>query len=300
MNNFKPNPVARAVSLALAGSVISTAYIAPAEGAAALEEIVVTASKRESSLQDLPISVQVLDNQKLEDFFVNGFEDYIAQIPTVSFISNGPGYAQVYMRGISSGGDGVHSGSMPSVGVYLDEQPITTINQVLDVHIYDIARIETLSGPQGSLYGQGSQAGTLRIITNKPEIGSSESGYDVRATTTRSGEMGYGIDGFINIPISDRAAIRLVGWHKNDGGYIDNVPSSITYAASGIVKDNAAVVEEDFNDGEVTGARALLKLDLNEDWTVTPGLIYQKAEATGVWYHDPEDLGDLQIGRAHV
>ena len=72
------------------------------------------------------------------------------------------------MRGIASGGDGNHSGSMPSVGFYLDEQPVTTINQILDVHVYDIERIETLAGPQGTLFGQGSQAGTIRIITNKP------------------------------------------------------------------------------------------------------------------------------------
>ena len=172
---------------------------------------------------------------------------------------------------------------MPSVGVYLDEQPITTINQVLDIHIYDIARIETLSGPQGTLYGQGSQAGTLRIITNKPVIGKFQSAYDVRVTTTKDGEMGYGLDGFVNLPLSDRSAVRLVGWYKNDGGYIDNVPSSVTFAASGITIDNAAVVEEDFNESEVIGARALLKVDLNENWSVTPGLMYQSAEATGVW-----------------
>jgi len=300
MKNFRRKPLANAISVALTGSVIATGFVGTALGTDALEEIVVTASKRTSSLQDLPLSVQVLGNQQLEELFVNGFEDYIAYIPTVSFTSNGPGYSQVYMRGIASGGDGNHSASMPSVGVYLDEQPITTINQVLDIQIYDIARIETLSGPQGTLYGQGSQSGTLRIITNKPEIGEFSSAYDVRATTTKSGEMGYGLNGFVNIPISDRAAIRLVGWTKKDGGYIDNVPSSITYAASGISINNAAVVEQDFNDSEVSGARALLKVDLNEDWTVTPGLMYQKADATGVWYHDPDDLGDLQAQRFFV
>ncbi len=107
----------------------------------------------------------------MQDLQVKGFEDYMMYMPTVSYTTAGPGFGQVYMRGIASGGDGVHSGSMPSVGVYVDEQPVTTINQILDIHVYDIARIETLSGPQGTLYGQGSQAGTIRIITNKPQIG---------------------------------------------------------------------------------------------------------------------------------
>ena len=80
------------------------------------------------------------------------------------------GGAVVYMRGVASGGDGNHSGSLPSVGVYLDEQPVTTIGGALDVHIYDIARIESLAGPQGTLYGALSEAGTIRIITNKPDL----------------------------------------------------------------------------------------------------------------------------------
>ena len=118
------------------------------------------------------------------------------------------------MRGIASGGDGNHSASMPSVGYYLDEQPVTTINQVLDIHMYDIARVETLAGPQGTLYGQGSQSGTIRIITNKPVIGESLGGYDVEVNFTKSGDPGYNLNGFWNFPLGERAAIRLVAWHK--------------------------------------------------------------------------------------
>ena len=98
---------------------------------------------------------------------------------------------------------------MPSVGYYLDEQPVTTINQVLDIHMYDIARVETLSGPQGTLYGQGSQSGTIRIITNKPVMGESLGGYDLEVNTVKSGDMGYNLNGFWNFPLGERAAIRL-------------------------------------------------------------------------------------------
>ena len=154
-------------------------------------------------------------------------------LPTVSYTAQGgpggPGFGQVYMRGIASGGDGNHSASMPSVGYYLDEQPVTTINQVLDIHMYDMARVETLAGPQGTLYGQGSQSGTIRIITNKPEIGVSQVGYDLELNTVKSGDLGYNLNGFWNFPIGERAAIRLVAWHKEIGGYIDQVPTTMYF-----------------------------------------------------------------------
>jgi len=267
------------------------------EAEAVLEEVIVTATKRAESLQDIPLSVQVLNNKMLEDLGVKGFEDYIQFLPTVSYTSAGPGYGQVFMRGISSGGVPVHSGSMPSVGVYLDEQPVTTIGQILDVHIYDIARIETLSGPQGTLFGQGSQAGTIRIITNKPVLGERQSGYDVYADNTKHGDPGYGVEGMVNLPFGESMALRLVGWHKKTGGWIDNVPGEIHYATSGIVVNNDALVESNFNEAEVSGLRALLKIDLNENWTLTPGIIYQKAEADGVWADNPDYVGDLQTQR---
>jgi len=287
----------------LAGSALATVIVVPAqaqqdgESVAPLEEIVVTAQKREQSLQDVPVSVQVLGNEQLEQLNLQNFADYIEFLPTVSYISARPGVAQVYMRGISSGGDGNHSASLPSVGVYLDEQPITTINEVLDLHMYDIARIETLAGPQGTFFGASSQSGTMRIITNKPVIGEFQGGFDLGVNSVSEGEMGYSLEGYANLPINDRMAIRLVGWHIQSGGYIDNVNRQITMHGVGVTRDNAALVEEDFNDATTTGARALLKIDLNDNWTLTPGLVYQQQDTNGVFTHDPEDIGDLQEAR---
>ncbi|MEJ8566918.1 TonB-dependent receptor [Elongatibacter sediminis] len=292
MKQFYRTPLNQAVSMALAGTAIAATVVAPVQADSSLEEVVVTAQKRAANLQDVAVSIQVLGTEKLEDLQIKGFEDYILFLPTVSYTSNGPGYGQVYMRGISSGGDGVHSGSMPSVGVYLDEQPVTTINQILDVHVYDIARVETLSGPQGTLYGQGSQAGTIRIITNKPVIGEFQGGYDIYADTVDDGDPGFGIDAFVNIPVNDRVAIRLVAWHQDEGGWIDNVPGTIEYAASGIVRDNAALIEDDFNTVETTGFRAQAKIDLNDRWTLTPGINYQTQDATGVWFDNEGYTGN--------
>jgi iron complex outermembrane recepter protein len=302
MKHYQRTPLSRAVSAALTGSFIAAVAVMPAQAQEdpqrqGLDEIIVTAQKRTQNLQDIAVSVQVLGETQLQDLNVDGFEDYIEFLPSVSYTSGGPGYGILYMRGISSGGDGVHSGSMPSVGVYLDEQPLTTIGQVLDLHIYDIARIETLPGPQGTLFGQGSQAGTLRIISNKPVLEEFQGSYDLSADTVAEGDLGYTLEGMLNVPIMERAAVRLVGWHKEEGGYIDNVPGSLTYAASGITIDNSAVVEEDFNTVETSGARAMLRIDLNDNWTFSPSAMYQQQEAQGIWDHDPEDAGDLEVVR---
>src|SRR5688500_8033888 len=131
-----------------------------------LDTVVVTAQKRTEDLQKVPISIQAIGNEQLEQQNVSDFDDYAKLIPSLSFQSigggvfSGPGFVQAYMRGVSSGGDGNHSGSQPSVGMYLDEQPITTIQGALDIHMYDIERLEALAGPQGTLYGASSQAGT--------------------------------------------------------------------------------------------------------------------------------------------
>jgi len=300
MKHFARNPLSVAVSAALTGGVLIAAAAplhAQEQSGSALEEIVVTAQKREQNLQDVAVSVQVLGNQQLEQLNLNNFADYINFLPTVSWQAERPGVAQVYMRGISSGGDGVHSGSMPSVGVYLDEQPVTTINRVLDVHIYDIDRIETLPGPQGTYFGASSEAGTIRIITNKPKIGEFEGAFDVSANSVTEGGSGYSVEGVVNVPMGDRTALRVVGWYDEQPGYIDNVHRTILMHGSGAVEDNANLVKKDFNDGKTYGARALLKIDLNDNWTVTPGLIVQNQDTNGVFTHDPEDIGDLQTAR---
>ncbi len=273
------------------------------------DEIVVTAQKREENLQDVPISIQALGTKKLDQLNVANFEDFSKLLPSVSFQSSQPGVTTVYMRGVASGGDGNHSGSLPSVGVYLDEQPVTTIGGTLDVHIYDIARIESLAGPQGTLYGASSQAGTIRIITNKPDPSGFEGRVDGELNSIRHGGMGGRLEGMINAPISEMAAVRFVGWYQKDGGYIDNVPGTRTFCAAvdngedgitcgpgGISVNNAAFVKKNFNDAEVYGGRAALKVDLDDNWTVTPTVLYQKQKSHGTFYQDPR-VGDLQVQR---
>src|ERR1700727_137112 len=224
------------------------AHAADTSDTPVLEEITVTAQKRSENLQDVALSIQAFSTVRLEELRIDNFDDYAKFLPSVSFQKVGsPSFEHTYMRGVSSGGDGNHSGSQPSVGMYLDEQPITTIDGNLNVHIYDIERVEALAGPQGTLYGASSQAGTIRIITNKPDPSGFKAGYDLDLNNVDHGGTGYDVEAFVNLPLSSSAAVRLVGWDQHDAGYISNVHGTVTFPTSGAVFDNAALVKKDAN-----------------------------------------------------
>ena len=281
-------------------------------------EIIITATKREENLQNVPISVQVLGTRKLDQLNISNFEEYTKQLPSVTFQTVQPGYTTVYIRGVAAGGDGNHSGSLPSVGTYLDEQPVTTIGGTLDVHIYDIARIESLAGPQGTLFGASSEAGTIRIITNKPQLDVTTGRVDGELNSVAHGGVGGKLEGMINLPIAPRIAFRAVAFYQHDAGYIDNVfgertlcgdpvlgpdgddddnmPDVIGCVHNGVHFDNSAFVKKNFNDQNLYGGRAALKVDLDDNWTVTPTFMYQKTTAHGVFWMD-KGQGDLNTVR---
>ena len=271
----------------------------------ALAEVLVTAQKRSENSQKVPISLQVLTPEMLEQHEVTSLDDYSKLLPSVSFQSLGPGQSQLFFRGITSGADGHAYGALPTAGVYLDEVPVTTIGSLLDVHIYDVARIEALSGPQGTLFGASSLAGTLRIITNKPDPSGFSSGYDLQADTFGSSQPGGTMEGFLNVPLNDRAAVRAVAFYRRDAGYIDNTLQQRTYQRPHTLEDgtvvtapltvnNASALADDFNHLETYGGRIALGIDLNDSWTVTPSVIAQHQETTGTFLYDPK-AGDLKV-----
>jgi iron complex outermembrane recepter protein len=261
---------------------------------AVLEEVVVTAQKQAENLQAVPMSIQAFGETKLEELRINNMTDYMQFMPSVTFQTLGPGFTQVFMRGVANGSNGNHSGPMPSVGQYLDEQPITTIQGSLDIHIYDIERVEMLAGPQGTLYGASSQAGTIRTITNKPDPSKFSASYDIKGDYVDGGDAGYTFEGYTNIPITDSSAVRLVGWYEHSPGYIDNVKGTMTFPTSEITMDNYGRARDNYNDGNVYGGRALLKIDLNDNWSVTPGVMGQVADYNGIFAYDPQ-VGDLKV-----
>jgi len=295
-------PLTAAIYLALSAVSFANAetqaadepQVAADDKTATLEAVQVTAQKRKENLQKVPISIQVLGNKKLTEMNVSNFDDYAKLLPSLSYQSGESGASTPYFRGVVSGNDGNHSGSSPSVGVYLDEQPVTTIGGALDVHIYDIERIEALAGPQGTLYGASSQSGTLKIITNKPDPSGFAAGYSLETNTVSNGGNGYVAEGYVNLPLSEKAAIRLVAWDQRDAGYIDNVYGERTFPTSGITINNANRVEKDYNDFTTVGARAALKLDLNENWSIAPSVVTQTRKSNGSFGFDPV-VGELEI-----
>jgi len=274
-------------------------------------EIVITATKREERLQNVPQSVLAIGTRRLDQLNISNFEEYTKQLPSVSYNYSQAGGTVVYMRGVATGGDGNHSGALPSVGVYLDEQPVTTIGGALDVHIYDIARIESLAGPQGTLYGASSEAGTIRIITNKPDLNAFYGRADGELNTVAHGGVGGKLEGMINAPLASHVAVRGVAFYQKDAGYIDNVPGSRTYCGTptfdssgdingcihnGITVSNSAFVKNNMNTVTNYGGRAALKIDLDDNWTVTPTIMHQYYKQDGFYAFDPS-LGDLKDQR---
>jgi outer membrane receptor protein involved in Fe transport len=282
-------------------SIASAQQVATTEDA--LDEIIVTANKRDESIQKVPLSITVLTSAMLDQNQVVTLDDYEKLLPSVSTQSFGPGGSEIYFRGINTGIGPVHT--VPTSSLYIDDAPLTTPSSAPDLHMYDISRVEALAGPQGTLFGASALSGTVRIITNKPEIGKFSAGYDVEANKFGGVRPGGQFEGFVNLPINDAAALRVVGFYTDQGGYINNVPGTRTYERPHSLPDGSVVdspltinndqyAKNDFNGVESYGGRAELKVDLNENWTVEPSVIYQHMNAKGTYLYDPR-VGDLDV-----
>jgi outer membrane receptor protein involved in Fe transport len=304
MNAGKPDnqrllrwQIARAVAIACGTTALAT----PVFGDQALEEVIITAQKREQDIQSVPITVNVLTSTQLTNLGVKTFEDYAQLLPNVSYSETQPSRAEIYIRGISSGGNS-ELGGASNVAVYLDEQPITTASTYLNPHIYDIDRIEVLAGPQGTLFGANAQSGAIRIISKKPDKSKFAAGYDLEGNQVSHGDAGYVVQGYVNFPlVQNRAAVRLVGWDERDAGYIDNIATTHVFKQAflgqpDITVNNAPIVKDNFNVATTKGGRAALDFDLGENWTTTAMVLRQELKTTGVWDYNPA-LGDLKVAR---
>lgn len=298
-----------------------------------VQQIVVTATKRSADLQDVPVAVQALGQESLEQLGVTVFDDYLQQLPGVTAGGGGPGQSTIYIRGLASTTPNLTTagvaGLAPNVALYLDEQPVSQPGRNLDVYAADLERVEVLSGPQGTLFGASSQAGTVRLITNKPVIGEYQAKIKAGLSFTKSGDPSQNIEAVFNIPVGDRFAIRAVGYYDNKGGYIDNVAGTRSAAESGrfreagtvrdngvpvsagrqgfqaggpaagtnfILADNSALVDDNINDTQYLGFRVSGKYEFNNDWSITVAHARQGLDSDGVFFQDPT-LGDLEIQR---
>src|SRR5210317_1465156 len=197
-------------ALAIINASAYSGYIS-AQSQATIEEVVVTSRKKAEGLQDVPLSVNALTEQSLEQKGINVFEDYLMQLPGVTAGGSGPGQSTIYIRGLASTTPNLTTsgvgGLAPNVSFYLDEQPLAYPGRNLDVYAADVSRIEVLSGPQGTLFGASSQAGVVRLITNKPVIGDTESNLEVETRFMPDGDLGGKIEAVTNIPLGQNSAL---------------------------------------------------------------------------------------------
>lgn len=302
-----------------------------AQSQATIEEVVVTSRKKEEGLQSVPLSVSALGEEALEQKGVNVFEDYLLQLPGVTAGGSGPGNNTIYIRGLASTTPALTTagvaGLAPNVSFYLDEQPLAQPGRNLDVYAADVSRVEVLSGPQGTLFGASSQAGVVRMITNKPVIGESASSLEVESRYMEEGDMGSKFEYMSNIPLSDTSALRFVAYRDRRGGYIDQVAGTRSVKESGRFRtadfvranglpvgssragfqagadlsaatflDANAIVKEDVNEVTYEGFRASIASQINDNWDALVSVATQDIESDGVFFVDPT-LGDLEIQR---
>ena len=266
------NAVARAVSAVLAGAGYAPSLIAQTQ-TAGLEEIIVTARKREESLLSIPQEIQAIGQQQIEQANLNTLDDIARFVPSLSFNAVTPGRGTIYFRGVADDSSSFIADA--SAAIYLDEQPLTQSALQPEIRLVDIERIEALPGPQGTLYGASSQSGTLRYITNKPDPAGFESNVSLEGTSVEDGDVGYDLSAVLNVPLSENMAIRLVGFTAHEAGFIDNVFGT----SLGGTFDNADVVDDDINGIDYSGGRAAFRWLPNDEWTVDVGVVYQKMKA---------------------
>lgn len=289
------------ILLFLAASIAHANSDTTKNDAEGLQEIVVTAQKREQNIQDVPISVTAVAGERLDALGTYDFRDLLLTIPGLSYSGTEPGQSNYSIRGVSTGA------SSPTTGIYLDDVSLITIatffSGAVDLPMFDLARIEVMKGPQGTLYGGSAMGGAIKYVTNKPDLTELQVSSSAGAESTQGGAMSYNAGGVLNVPlVDDKLAMRVGVSYRNDGGYIDYVPG-----AQGIWPNRGAaappapfaplafdssggVAQRNANNIQELGARAALRFELDSGITILPEATVQRnyeAEPPYFWMNLP-------------
>src|SRR3984957_11347979 len=191
---------------------------ADASSSDSLQLVTVTAQRRAQSIEDVPITIQAMTGQQLQDLNITTMQDVIKYLPNVSFGADGPGQGDIFMRGLSAGGNGGNQSTatfapVPNVAVYLDDQSLQFPGRNLDVYMADMERIEVLEGPQGTLFGGGAEAGAVRYITNKPNLTKTEGDASAMYGTTAHGDNNSSVQAMLNVPVIEGTSALSGGIH---------------------------------------------------------------------------------------
>ena len=322
-----------AVALLASGTAVAAQDAAPAGAPAAAEpsarddagvgEIIVTATRRNESLQKVPLTIQAFTGATLGQLNVKNFNDLVKYTPNVTFGNNGPGAGAIFLRGLSTGFSGTQSaatiGYFPNVALYLDDQSMQFPGRNADVYVADLERVEVLEGPQGTLFGGGAQAGVVRYITNKPNLSEFAGRFEGSAGGTVHGDPNGSFNAMINIPIiKDKLAVRAVVYDDHRGGYIDNVFGTFTRSGDANIDhyanyignnptaanqtnagqyNNDATVKKDFNTVDYIGGRISAKWQMTEDWDLLVTESYQKLSSEGSFAQEPSSPDFVKLAK---
>ncbi|NIB39073.1 TonB-dependent receptor [Pseudomaricurvus alkylphenolicus] len=282
------NRFLRSVLPACIGAVLASGVQAQDKGGLTLEEVVVTATKRSETLQDVSMSISAMTGDSLERVGATDFADIATSVPSLSLRSSGPGRTKLNIRGVSAA-----TGVAPTVSFYIDEMPVSTISSgsstsfaqaIVDPKMYDLERVEVLRGPQGTLYGSSSMGGTVRLITRQPVIGEFEGKVQAEMSSTKDGDLNHKLNGVVNAPLGEKAALRVVGSYTDTDGYIDRINSN-----------TGEEFADNVNSEETTSVRAALRVELGDNAYIQPYVFTQKTEMDGKPNFDGP-LRDLEQG----
>ena len=291
------------------GPQAKAADAATAANTGGLEEIVVTAQRRSENIQDVPITIQAMTGEQLTQLNVTSFNELLKYTPNVTYSGNGPGAGNIFLRGLSSGGAPNQSQAtiapFPNVALYLDDESMQFPGRNMDVYLADIARVEVLEGPQGTLFGGGAQAGAVRYITNKPNLNKTEGNVNAGYGVTAGGSPNNNLNATFNLPLIDGTlAIRATIFSDHRGGYIDNVLGTIAVpAVTKVPPDPAAtgpllrpgspagvngkITGSDLNTVQYTGARLSVAYKFSDNWDLLVQQNYQQFSADGYFNTEP-------------
>ena len=231
------------------------------------DEIIVTATKRATRVQEVPFSINAQTQRDIERAHAQSLEDISRNVAGLTVQNLGPGQSQVSVRGVSAGQivrD--QPGVKEQVGIYLDESVVSLSLFTPDFDLFDLNRVETLRGPQGTLFGSGSVGGTIRYITNQPRVDRVEGSVEAGINWLTGGGLGYDLKGAFNVPFAPTAALRAVAYTTHFGGFVDSI---------------GPFRKKNVNDGERYGTRMSILWQPAPQIKVTPRLVYQKASAGG-------------------
>ena len=239
-----------------------------------VDEIVVTATRRAETVQDVPFSVNAQTQNDIQRSGSQSLEDVARNVAGLTIQNLGPGQSQVAIRGVSAGQivrD--QPGVKEQVGIYLDDSVISLSLFTPDLDLFDLNRLETLRGPQGTLFGSGSIGGTIRYITNQAAIGEFEGLVEGDLNQVEEGGLGGHLKGMVNVPLGDTLAVRAVAYHTEYGGFID------AYRSANL--EGPLDIEDDVNSGHRTGGRLMATFEPNDRVSIRPRIVYQEIETDG-------------------